>query len=944
MSTEDFQDMTLDQFVDGSLVSMFEGDDKKLKSLKKVRFSKQNISDIMKELVKRKYSQQAIKEALEEDYSPQDILNSYNEVRSEYQKEEYKNEGLFDPNKNILAKSLDIIYKSLLSKKGFRSKTQQVESEMMDGFIQASLKKASVASNRLTETVRKTNLKGEELKELSKKVNAVLNGKEATLPENVRQEVVGMRNHIDVLQKQLLNAGYLQTLSQQQAVEKGLGNYITRSYRIFDSKDYANEVSQQVIQKAKNYLRSTDKIQKQAQKLSENSIMDYQQALDHTVENSIQNILSKSDSVKFIKSAREGAKDVNSLKRRKEIPEPIRALMGEYEDPIQNYNRTILRVSSLVATGRYLDNVRKAGLNVFLFEKNDSARPKEFNTEIAPSTTDSYSPLSGLLTSPEIAQSLRREPLLNGQIFNSPLFKGYLKYVAAVKWSKTIASPGTHGKNIFGNLFFMASNGYTNPQAYIKAFEEVRNQIRVKGEMELSESLEKYIKLGIIDKSIVKTELMEMFGKSEQINVESLLERQQTRYYNMHKKQWWKNVKLGLEKAYQLEDDFFKIVSFEMELKRYGKAIGKGQPFERLDKQVQDEITQLASENTKNIIPNYNRIGSIREIYRSIPVLGTFVSFQLESYRTAYNTINLALKESKTPGLKSIGAKRLASVIGFQALYHYALTGFVGDIFGAISDDDEDEAEKYASQVLAPWSKNSNIAIIKAGDGKFTYIDFSAANPHGQIDRAIKAMSTGETVAETTVEILKEALGDFLDYDIAFGAAISIFNNEKPTGGTIWKPDDSVGTIIGSIANVLYKTIEPGLFRSAMKIKGADNKVLETIGQGTGYKPQEVDYRKGIEFRSRKIMNDMRDATSLNSLNRQLEDNKITQSAYDEALIRRDEYKLKKAKELIDLYKGGLFFGLDNDDIMEAMVERGGVSKHIFYQVAEGDVYSVSAR
>ena len=39
----------------------------------------------------------------------------------------------------------------------------------------------------------------------------------------------------------------------------------------------------------------------------------------------------------------------------------------------------------------------------------------------------------------------------------------------------------------------------------------------------------------------------------------------------------------------------------------------------------------------KNQYPNYSRIPKIGRFLKASPIVGNFISFQLESYRTAYN-------------------------------------------------------------------------------------------------------------------------------------------------------------------------------------------------------------------------------------------------------------------------------------------------------------------
>ena len=939
MTSEEIQNMSLEDFVDGSLASMLDGDSKRVNEISKIKFSKSNLKETMEDLVKRRYSGAAIKEALSEDYGDKEILDAYKQAKSEYREEAYKNEGIFNSENNPLFQVLDKIHRSLLSSRGYKAKTQQIEGERMEGSIQASLKQAMVTSNKLVQQLKSSKASSEDL---TVQINMILEGNVKTyenlspetklLSNEVVETVLDMRAQIDVLQKSLIDEGLLETLPQRIAITDGIGSYLTRSYRIFDSKNWNEELQakhdgSKIITKAKNFFRNDASIKKRAQDYAAEEIMSYEQALDHTVNQAVNNILKKSDSSPYIKSSREGAKDANALKFRKDMPEPIMALMGVYTDPIQNYTRTIQRVSNLLEASRYLHSVRKKGLGVFLFEKNDPTAPPEYKYEIAPENktgNGTYNPMAGLLTTQEIRDAMMAEPIFSGSFFNSPLYRNYLKLVSSVKYAKTIMSPGTHGKNVTGNLFFMAQNGYTSFKAYDKAFSIVKGQIKSRGETRIDSDLLKYIRLGIIDSSVVKKELMEMFNGDKEASVATLMQRRSERWFDANNTR--KKVGKALQKAYQLEDDYFKIVSFEIESGRYALALFEKET-SALSEEQKTEIEGIAAENTKNLLPNYNRIGQLRDLMRAIPVAGTFISFTMESYRTAYNTVALSLKEIKNPNpkVKKIGAKRLASIIGFQVLVHGVMIPIIGDLFGSdIDDEDEDDVKRYKRLVLPTWSRNSTTPIIKSGGGKFTYIDMSASNPYGQMDQAINAALSEEDAGQKAAEFIEEALGDFWNKDILFSAMSSVAQNEKPQGGTVWKDDDSYATRINKGVRILYKAFEPGIVRSAAKINSADNKLLEVLGQATGFKPIEVDYGKSMKFTARRIMNSTQNITSKSSLERMRKSGEITGEEYRIKNATREETKREMIKGLVDLYHGAIYFGLSPKEASKAL-EEGGV-------------------
>lgn len=110
------------------------------------------------------------------------------------------------------------------------------------------------------------------------------------------------------------------------------------------------------------------------------------------------------------------------------------------------------------------------------------------------------------------------------------------------------------------------------------------------------------------------------------------------------------------------------------------------------------------SEIVKNVLPNYGRVAGAVKLLKAFPVAGTFISFQTEALRTAYNTVALATTEikSKNPEIRKIGAKRMVGIVTSQAI-KYGLMYMIGQ---RISGDDDDETKKKSKKFVAPWSKN----------------------------------------------------------------------------------------------------------------------------------------------------------------------------------------------------------------------------------------------
>ena len=942
MTSEEVQNMSLEDFVDGSLSSMLSGQEIKTENVK-LRFSKTGIQDIINVALKNAIPESGVKLYLKEKgYSAEEINRNYDALVKEYREKGAVREKLFDPNRKNIVKLFDHLYRLGLSAKGYRPVSMQNSEEYRSGSVQAVLAQSKATSVKLYKALQGVR----KLDTVVDNIDKLMRGEEYTLNKEIEGISLDMRKQLDALTQQIINGGYALTKENKAKLQMSIGSYLTRSYRVFDVDNWSEELQasedgKQVINRAYNFIASQDETQKKAQKLSEETLRPYDTVLDELVNRNIQDILTKSETNSFVKASREGAKDMNALKRRKDIPEPIRALMGEYTDPVQNFQRTAFRVSSLLESMKYLNRVKKAGYNVFLFDKNDSNRPTEYNTEIAPPTTDSYSPLSGLMTTPEIARAIQLEPMLSGKVSQSPLYRSYLKSVGAVKFSKTILSPGTHGKNIIGNLFFMAMNGYTSLDAYKIAWQEVHGRMKALELDELTARYEKLLRLGVVDQSVVVSELNALFGEENlDQKIESILERKQNAWSQEELKKMSSWVKKGkkfvtnpLQNTYQLEDDYFKIVSFEMEAKRTAQLKFK-KDYNQLDENQMEQVDEIAAEKTKNLLPNYGRIGQLGLLMKAVPVFGTFISFQLESYRTAYNTINIALKELKDPDLRQVGAKRLIGTASVQMFNHYLLNA-IGQMLVPGTDPDDPEEHEFIKLVLAHWAKNSQKVLIGAENGKFTYIDLSASNPHGQIERAYNAVAKGTDPKDAAAEFFLEAFGPFISKDILFSTIDALANNKNSYGNPIFREDDTPEEVFTKTFVELYRAFEPGLVRSISKISKADNKILESIGQMTGYKPQEVDYAKQMYFVAREVQEDVRDMVKYSRAKREYKEGVITRSQKDQVFKETEAKKLEAYQTALKLYNGAIHFGVDPKEAREQLKD-AGIPVYIISQIKKG--------
>lgn len=853
-----------------------------------------------------------------------------------------KQEGVFTrEGRNKVITALDSFKRRYLSAKAFLPKNVFIAKENIEAGIKAQSKIASYLVNDLDSAIK--NYNGDKEKIISD-FDKFVRGEEVELPDNFIEIGNAMRDHIDKLSYELINSGVVDEY-QAENIRKNIGTYLTRSYEVFDKDNWAEKVDEDVLQSAKNFFKK--QLLSEATKEAKKNGMDVNSILEKKVDLVITELIKRDALESFVASGKTGSKDISILKEKTDIPFEIRALMGEYTDPAQNYSRTIFKMASLINNAKYLNTVRKNGLGVYFFEKNDINKPKGYDYVIASENSDTMDPLNGLYTTKEIAEAFGKPTgILNAIKVALPpeiskdvksTYEYYMKLLSTVKWLKTVGSVGTHFKNVSGNITFMLANGYFKPDEYRKSAQVIHNDFFSKTDKELREKMQEYIEAGIVDQSAVLGELRSMFKDAD--FDKSFERRMNSEELNPSKKFIDKAKRLGkkgaslAENAYQSEDDYFKIVAYETEKSRYAKAM-YGKEYSKLTDNQQDDVKKYVTEITKNVLPNYGRVPGAVKLVKAIPVVGTFISFQTEALRTAYNIVNLSITELKSsnPDIKKIGALRMAGIISSQAV-KYAMMYLIG---GAVLGDDDDEKKKKAKRFVAPWSKNSNILIKNEGDGKFSYIDFSASDPFGGIVKPINAMMAGEDLLDGFIEGVKELISPFTNPDILKSMFTEISENKDAYGNPLYNPSDSFEKKSEAILSRVYKTFEPGTVSSVRKIAESDGMLNEMAGQFTGYKAKDLDLQKEFSFKISDMKKNEIEARGIyNKAYNEFERKEISKEELQEAYNQSNKESKKLHEELKKDYDAAIYFGT-NEKILKDQMKRAHVSREIIRSIITG--------
>ena len=748
-----------------------------------------------------------------------------------------------------------------------------------------------------------------------------------------------MRTNIDNLSMRLINEGVVAP-SQIDNVISNLGEYMNRSYRLYDTKDWKEQLQtdegQAIVNRAKNWLRSNDR------QLIQDAEKDYldptqnpkdlslEAFIEERIDGKINSMLDKGGN-SFAANPKLSTKDLSILKQRKEIPVEIAALMGEYTDPLQNYAQTVLKLAQLNEANTMLQKVKQSGMGVYLFDKPTGP----FSVQIASEGSVSKSPLNGLYTTPEIAKEFNEAGNtegIKGPAMNviDLAFKGWLGTAGTVKWAKTIGSVGTHMKNVFGNLGFMAANGHTDLSMLRDTYDTIKNDLGDMSDAEANARMEKYISLGIVKQNVGLGEVRDMLGEGSFDDV--VASRLDEKSNKIWKRKGWKNAKKWAEDRYQAEDDFFKIVAYENEVNRYSKAEYGVDP-SKLTEQQRLELDTKVAEIVKNTYPTYSRTPEVVRLLKVNPVIGNFVSFQAESYRTSWNIVNQARQElsSDNPDIRAIGAKRLTGISLYQgaktatigAFGYGAGAGMTGAIGAAMSSETEQERDADIRKFLPPWAINSSIIINNLSDGKFSYVNYSASDPFGGIDQVVNAVSSGEDPIEAFAKGVKAIVEPFVGVDIATRRFSNVINNTDDYGKPVRNPEATFEDQSADVLAYFYKIFEPGTATSVRKVIASDDPVNEAIGQATGMKNFDVDVSEQFSFKMKELGDRMRDARNI-----RYEDYAYGSSNFKpESVAKANEALRNVEAEVYELYRSAERLGVDPAILKDHIANFGRVSK-----------------
>jgi len=676
--------------------------------------------------------------------------------------------------------------------------------------------------------------------EQQRQINAALQGEPINMPDEMRSIVKDMRGQIDALSQLLIESGAIAE-HLVPVIDANRGVYLTRSYKAFDDPKFWQNVSEDVKNRVRSLLAS-----------------EMPDASPEQLEGEFQRILragelSDSPLDFLVRGSKLGSKNLSILKRRKAIAPEIRALWGEYTDPLVNYVRSVTKMSQLLENHKFLADVLEGGLGEYFFEEPVVRDGVSYVKKFAAEGSRALEPLNGFYTSPEVDAAFHRA--VETEVVSDWL-RHYMKVNGVVKYAKTIGSVMTHVRNTTGNTGFAIANGHWDISKMPDAARTVWGDlwdVGLKDKEEWQGIYREMVELGVVHESARAGELWDAVNDAVR-DPEAFIKG------NVVQRSIRKILK-GVTSVYRAEDDVWKLYAFANEFERYRNAKPDW---------TDQRVKERAAEIVRNTYPTYSLVPHAIKKIRRFPLVGTFVSFPWEVIRTLGNTLQLTAGELNDPDLHRVGAQRIAGLL--LAATTVSAVAYASRFLNGIDDDTDERVRRF----VPPWSENSSLVYLGRGEnGRVRYIDLSYTDPYSYLRTPLKAMMRGENWHDGLIDGFFEALEPFVSEEILASKLLDVKRNKKKdSGAEVYNPEDPFDKQATAILSYVYDAFEPGTVSGMRRIwRGITNDqtlygrsynpVVEGAAMFTGFRMQELDVPQALSWNAREAVGRWSNATRI---------------------------------------------------------------------------------
>jgi len=482
--------------------------------------------------------------------------------------------------------------------------------------------------------------------------------------------------------------------------------------------------------------------------------------------------------------------DISPLKRKKNVPEDVRLILGEVTQFDAVVIETLRRQDALIDTYNYARNIMDAFPEAVSYNKKPNAKWIELGPAQLP-----------FLANRE--DTVYMEPNLYNELFGGENDMGgieafFTTLSGYAKFALTAANPGTNARNYIGGYKLLTRSGNTEAIQFmpfaqavvigggtdVNGFYRALNVPMLTSTKLLVRGLNKMVPL-IKNKQLADL-VMELANENEaglmhkadkvkkmQDLVDSTKALENLKVYFTEKgffagspgvahleealammnngmlspwgqtmgaetkgakvKKYTLKQMEAIGKVYQEGDAVFKIALFLQEYKRLSAR------YKRNGVANADELAdQVATERVRNNYPNYGRSPRFFRLLSKSPAVGNFILFRTELVRNTYNTYKDAFTEivdadnkTKLEGLNKFSQLTVAipGYWGYASLASYLVYR------GYVPDEEEEDAIKLG---LPSYSKYNNLLVKEIDGMQMKYWDYTFEDVDSEIVSMIR--------------------------------------------------------------------------------------------------------------------------------------------------------------------------------------------------------------
>ena len=624
--------------------------------------------------------------------------------------------------------------------------------------------------------------------------------------------------------------------------------YITRSYRMFSEAGYAKRVRRdeeyEPVRQAAIEFFHQDFVDKKVAQLKEDQGLSDSEATEIAIrerdrpspdgrskgqvmlDEFIENYGNTGTGVSIDSQSGSYRMLADNIKNKKDIPEPLRDLLGERgsDGTVDNILRTFTTVASMSANQAFLSHVATMGRTEgFLVTEEEYLRDKKEGTNlytgwdlIRKGAVISGDPLNGLYAPPEMIQGFL-------QTFDKSVSKEVQSTASAVVakvgevarkatgWSmaaKTLGNVGFYFRNVLSNMiFFGPSQGFFNMKSMgLSAFTHLKDTL--KDPDRLDGYLFELTALGVVGDEIrsnIMQELMTGQTTPDQVSaeIESMLSKlgKGAKVVSGTKK----TIDTVYETAANMAaavDAFYKIAYFEHELDILKKSREWSQAND-VGPEGSMSDTELKMMARDKVLATAQSASQAPPVVRSLAsgefgiLFAPFLRFKAEVPRIVINTYKLGLEEASSPNpvIQKRGRKRLISMTSMLTITSAILPAVLAKLAGV--GEDEDEALR---KTVPTYLRGHTFFYFRSGeDQSLKSVDLTYINPYAllidPIMRSVEGFRRGGVGDGVGNLLTGLVFNQYLDDQILASAVASVKENrDATTGRPIWEETtDSFG-------------------------------------------------------------------------------------------------------------------------------------------------------